>query len=485
MKKILSILLVAILALSVLVSCGGNGGEGGEVTAESLTEAAEAALESATKYQIVMTVSMFSENEQFSQMLATMGGSGTTVTVTYDGDNLATLIQMGERSMSTVLVGNTLYSNEGESKIKVNFSDDQRDIVLAEGNNVVLPENDLSFADFETVNLTETDGKYVVACSGLKEGSLDKLGELAGSIAGNAEGISITGVELEFAVKDGKYEYINVDMICEYAKELTGFTEDVSCTITMGTAYDFDIDSIAAPADADTYTEISFDDYYGIMSYYEFMSEYTEVGTYVIVDTYVQAKQSWWFDSKAGYGKGTIYTQNEEGGFFIYEAPLTEEEYNALTVGTKIRVYGYKAEWSGEVEIIDCKIVVSENTDDTFVAEAEDISYYFTEAEDINEALLYCQNNKIALNGFTVASTYKYKWNNSGVEGDDLYLDLTYGDATLTVVVESYLCDKDSDVYKAVKELKVGDVVNLEGFLYWYDGPQPHITSVTVVTEEK
>ena len=28
--------------------------------------------------------------------------------------------------------------------------------------------------------------------------------------------------------------------------------------------------------------------------------------------------------------------------------------------------------------------------------------------------------------------------------------------------------------------LKVGDTVDLEGFLYWYEGVNPHITSVTV-----
>ena len=27
---------------------------------------------------------------------------------------------------------------------------------------------------------------------------------------------------------------------------------------------------------------------------------------------------------------------------------------------------------------------------------------------------------------------------------------------------------------------KVGDTVDVEGFLYWYEGPQPHITSITV-----
>jgi hypothetical protein len=33
-------------------------------------------------------------------------------------------------------------------------------------------------------------------------------------------------------------------------------------------------------------------------------------------------------------------------------------------------------------------------------------------------------------------------------------------------------------VYKAVKGLRVGDKIDLEGFLYWYNGANPHITSV-------
>ena len=41
-------------------------------------------------------------------------------------------------------------------------------------------------------------------------------------------------------------------------------------------------------------------------------------------------------------------------------------------------------------------------------------------------------------------------------------------------------CDSSTDVYKAVKELKIGDTIDMEGFLYWYEGVNPHITSVTV-----
>jgi hypothetical protein len=45
--------------------------------------------------------------------------------------------------------------------------------------------------------------------------------------------------------------------------------------------------------------------------------------------------------------------------------------------------------------------------------------------------------------------------------------------------VERYLTDPSTEVYKAFAELKAGDVVDVEGFLYYYaDAINPHITSV-------
>ena len=75
---------------------------------------------------------------------------------------------------------------------------------------------------------------------------------------------------------------------------------------------------------------------------------------------------------------------------------------------------------------------------------------------------------------------YLYSWDGSGQEGDDLYFSASVNGATYTFTVESYLCDSSTDVYKAVKELKIGDTIDMEGFLYWYEGVNPHITSVTV-----
>jgi hypothetical protein len=46
--------------------------------------------------------------------------------------------------------------------------------------------------------------------------------------------------------------------------------------------------------------------------------------------------------------------------------------------------------------------------------------------------------------------------------------------------VESYLTGDGTDVYEAVEALQIGDVIDLTGFLYWYNGVNPHIISVVV-----
>jgi hypothetical protein len=73
-----------------------------------------------------------------------------------------------------------------------------------------------------------------------------------------------------------------------------------------------------------------------------------------------------------------------------------------------------------------------------------------------------------------------YNWDGSGEDGSDLYFNVSYNGETYTFTVESDLCGPGTDVYEAVKALNVGDTVDMEGFLYWYEGVNPHITSVTV-----
>lgn len=212
-----------------------------------------------------------------------------------------------------------------------------------------------------------------------------------------------------------------------------------------------------------------------VMSYEEYMA--AELDTQVVVETYVQAKQSWWED------KATLYTQDKDGAYFVYDMACSEEDYEKLVPGTKIRVTGYKGEWSGEVEIMDGSFEFVEGGDQ-YIAEAVDVTELLG-----TEELIAHQNEYVSFTGLTVEASkdadgkeavYLYNWDGSGADGDDLYFNVSANGQTYTFLVESYLCDSSSEVYQAVKNLKVGDTIDAEGFLYWYEGVNPHITAVTV-----
>ena len=181
----------------------------------------------------------------------------------------------------------------------------------------------------------------------------------------------------------------------------------------------------------------------------------------VCVETYVQATQSWW-DNKI-----TVYAQSEDGAYFLYELSCSEEDAAKLVPGTKIRVNGFKGEWAGEVEIMDGTFEI---LDGSYIAEPVDVTDLLGTDE-----LIQHQNEKVLFKGMTVASvTYK-----NDEPGDDIYVSLTKGDVTVDFCVEMYLTGPDTDVYKAVGELQPGDVIDVEGFLYWYEGVNTHITAVT------
>lgn len=197
-----------------------------------------------------------------------------------------------------------------------------------------------------------------------------------------------------------------------------------------------------------------------VMSHADYVA--AELDTPVCIETYVQATQSWW-DNKI-----TVYAQSEDGAYFIYNMECSEEDAAKLVAGAKIRVNGFKAEWSGEVEIVDATF---ELLDGEYVAEPADV----TELLGTDDLIAH-QNEKVLLKGMTVESI-SYK---SDEPGDDIYVTLSYNGATYEFCVEMYLTGPDTDVYKAVGELQAGDVVDVEGFLYWYNAPNTHITSVTV-----
>ena len=216
----------------------------------------------------------------------------------------------------------------------------------------------------------------------------------------------------------------------------------------------------------------------GVMTYEAYAAAAADAE--VVIEAYVQAKQAY----SEAYGNTSLYLQDGKGGYFVYRMACTADEYASIKVGNKIKITGYKDIWSGEQEIIDAEFeIISGN----YVATAEDVTSLLGSAE-----LEKKQNILAAFKNLTVVASNKeddttdyaflYNWDGSGEQGDDIYFNVSDGTNTYNFCIETDLCNKDTDVYKAAEALNIGDKINLEGFLYWYNGANPHITKITKVS---
>lgn len=207
----------------------------------------------------------------------------------------------------------------------------------------------------------------------------------------------------------------------------------------------------------------------GVLTHEQFVA--AEEGSSVTVEAFVQGHQSWW-DNKI-----TVYAEDKDGGYFFYDMACSEADAAKLVPGAKIKVTGDKAVWNGLIEITGATFEFEEGS---YVASALDISKMLgsDELESHMNQFICVKDAKIADKGDGAA--FFYNWDGSGSDGDDLYFDIEINGGTYTFVVRRYLTAPGSEVYEAVKNLQVGQTVDIEGFLYWYEGPQPHISAITV-----
>ncbi|MBO4217617.1 MAG: leucine-rich repeat protein [Clostridia bacterium] len=197
------------------------------------------------------------------------------------------------------------------------------------------------------------------------------------------------------------------------------------------------------------------------------------VDTPLAVEAYVQDKYVY----SAQYGNTCLFLQDEDGGYFVYRWKCTQEEYDAVAVGAKVRVTGCKSSWCGLQEVVDATVEVIEG--DELIFEPVDV----TSLLGTDDELFNYQDMYVIFKGVTVAA-----YDDSGAafayqagDGSDIYYKVTVNDGIYNFCVESDLRTAGSDAYEAVKALNAGDVVDIAGFLYWNNGgPCLQTTGVTV-----
>ena len=211
----------------------------------------------------------------------------------------------------------------------------------------------------------------------------------------------------------------------------------------------------------------------GVMTYDEYKA--AAIDSEVTIEAYVQGAMSWWED------KITVYAADKDGAYFLYDMACSEEDSKKLTPGTKIKAKGFKSEWSGEVEIVDATFEIE---DGNYIAPAKDVTALLGKdelADDMNKLVSFKDLEVVASkDGDGNEAPWLYNWDGSGEEGNDVYFNVSKDGQVYTFLVRAYLTGTETEVYQKAKTLKVGDKIDCDGFLYWYEGPNPHITEITV-----
>ena len=248
MKKILSILLAAVMLITgvcTFASCGA-------VSAVSAIAQADQALEN-NPYCVTMTMDLRCDNPQINEALKNMDMEAP---VTVNGDNMAMSMSMGITNIHIVVVDKVLYYDTN-IKMKATLTDEQyKEITEEDG--VQMP---VDSANFETLTLETVDGKHVITCTGITTEGTEALNKMMNESVGEmgAEA-AISDLSFKITIADGKYESMALSVT--YTVTVEGTT--VSTTMTMNAKYAYDdVKPITAPADADSYEEMDYDEIIG------------------------------------------------------------------------------------------------------------------------------------------------------------------------------------------------------------------------------
>ncbi|MCQ2458626.1 MAG: hypothetical protein MJ142_07865, partial [Clostridia bacterium] len=202
-----------------------------------------------------------------------------------------------------------------------------------------------------------------------------------------------------------------------------------------------------------------------------------ELDSEVTVETYIQSCAY-----APAYGNASAFCQTEDGAVYLYRLPCDDELAAKLVPGAKVKVTGFKSEWSGEVEIIDISAIEVLDAE-AYIAPAVDLTALLGTDELINYMNQFVSFTDLEVVAYNEAGdAFSYAWDGSGSHdaNSDLYFNVAFDGNTYGFTVESDECDNTTAVYAAVEGLKVGDKIDAEAFLYWYNGANPHVTSIIV-----
>ena len=205
----------------------------------------------------------------------------------------------------------------------------------------------------------------------------------------------------------------------------------------------------------------------------------------VVIEGYLQSYALVYGDTRV-----SMFLQDDDGAYYVYLAVCDAEKANQLEIGKLIRVTGVKGSYAGEREVQEQSTF--EILSGSKIYDPADITSLLGSEPTLEKMM----NRRVCLKGLVIRESYGkddascaylYNWDGSGKAGDnnDVYFSASHGEDYSLFVVESDEYQEGSSVYSSAVSVSVGDVVDLEGFLYWYNGPNIHVSSMKITRSSK
>ena len=262
MKRIANRLISALLLLSLalaFVSC--------EPSPEKLLEKAENKLQNTT-YTIEVNYDYSCSDKIIEQALKSVEDMDMSIQV--DGQNFKvdmemTMSMMGyavSTNVDYIAIDGILYAYAKASVLGQTETTKQKATIPPEELEGLTGEmtgtGDISFSDFQTLEMVETEDGYKITCSGISEEARAALAEETEdqmTVLGNNVGVTLGDITFCYEIEDGRIDNMVVSMT--YTMTLNGTSYEMGMSIEIDYDYDQPV-SISAPTDADKYTEVEY-----------------------------------------------------------------------------------------------------------------------------------------------------------------------------------------------------------------------------------
>ena len=252
-KRIIALLLIAVLSLGALSSCAAS-------PEEVMAKADQALLDN--PYSVTSSISYSTGNEEINAVLNAI--SIDDIVMIVDGENIqlstGTEMMGFTTKVDYIIVDKVMYATVNVAgmtqKAKANLTDTNLKDFMDE----LASTNNFSADEFENLELTKDGNTYILNCTEASQKYLDAQLEAAASqLEALDADITVDNIKLSATIEDDKYK--TMEMVCTFTVTI----KDASYSMTIKYNNEFSYGeefAVAVPSDAGTYAEVDFDDFF-------------------------------------------------------------------------------------------------------------------------------------------------------------------------------------------------------------------------------